>query len=64
MVYLGFLPMGTGSMSLTQRIVGGGFPSAEQTSIAECPISTTFVVGPCVICGNPGGNFLSPAKKK
>ncbi|KOX79186.1 hypothetical protein WN51_07188 [Melipona quadrifasciata] len=55
-VYRG-LVVSMGSMSRTQEMIGGGEPTAVQSSTALCPISTTLVVGACDINGNPFGNF-------
>ncbi|KAJ8897803.1 hypothetical protein PR048_003153 [Dryococelus australis] len=47
----------TGSMSRTHVICGLGLPTAVHSSTALWPISTTLVVGACVMCGKPLGNL-------
>lgn len=49
--------MSIGTELRTQDIIGGGDPIAEQDNNALCPISTTLVVGACVIIGNPVGKL-------
>ena len=53
-VYRGLLIF-TRFISLSQWIVGGGFPEARHCITAEWPISITRVFGLCVITGNPSG---------
>lgn len=56
-LYRGFLLGSTGSMSRTHEMRGKGVPTAEHCNTALWPISTTFVLGACVICGKPAGSL-------
>jgi hypothetical protein len=58
-LYREFLLGSTGSMSRTQEMRGAGVPTAEHSNTALWPISTTFVLGACVICGKPDGSLSS-----
>jgi hypothetical protein len=62
-LYRGFLLGSTGSMSRTHEIRGCGVPAAEHSNTALWPISTTFVLGACVICGKPDGSLSAETKK-
>ena len=62
-LYREFLLGSTGSMSRTHEMRGEGLPTAEHCSTALWPISTTLVLGACVICGKPAGSLSAETKK-
>jgi hypothetical protein len=62
-LYREFLLGSTGSMSRTHEMRGGGVPTAEHSKTALWPISTTFVLGACVICGNPAGSLSAETQR-